>query len=104
MACVIERHGHSVDVEGLIHYHESSSTYEQAERIAGRKLDRRRNYAIIEGEVCESASWTDDCSGCTDIGDYGTKYGPTGCTECGYTGKRRNSQWIPIALTETFRD
>ncbi len=99
MATVIERHGHSIE-GGFIHYDDRPSTYEQAGQLAGRRLDRRRNYAIIDGKVCESASWTDDCSGCTDIGDGWTNYGPNGCDECGYTGKRRHSQWIPLDLNK----
>lgn len=39
---------------------------------------------------------TTDCSGCTDVGDYGTKYGPFGCEECGYTGKRRDRYFVPF--------
>jgi len=30
-----------------------------------------------------------DCSNCTDHGEYGTKHGPFGCRDCGYTGRRR---------------
>lgn len=40
--------------------------------------------------------FTDDCSGCTEWGDYGSKYGPSGCEECGYTGKRRREEWVPL--------
>ena len=55
MAHVIERHGHSIDDRGYIHYDDRSSTYEAAEQLAGRRLDRRRNYAIIDGQVAERA-------------------------------------------------
>ena len=71
-------------------------TFATADRIAGRRLDRRKNYAIISGKVCEAASWTRDCSGCTDVGEYGAKYGPHGCSECGYSGKRIESVWLPL--------
>ena len=47
MATVIHRHGHAIDEDGYIHYDDRPATYEQAEKIAGRRLDRRRNYAII---------------------------------------------------------
>lgn len=36
---------------------------------------------------------SDYCSGCTEYGDYGTRYGPFGCDECGYTGRRRHHVW-----------
>lgn len=83
---VIERHGHTVDERGRIHYDDRPQSIEHAELIAGRRLDRRRNYAIINGEVCEAAWWTQECSGC----DGG------GCDECGYTGKRRTGAWVPL--------
>lgn len=93
MAKVIERHGHSVDDKGFIHYDESPSTYEAAEKIAGFKLDRRKNYAIIDGQVCESAEWTQACSGCNaEWEERGS-----GCAECGYTGLSRQSHWVPVS-------
>lgn len=51
-------------------------------------LDRRKRYCVWGGVLCTHEKFTDDCSGCTDCGDYGSKYGPYGCRECGYTGKR----------------
>lgn len=43
------------------------------------------------------ARWTEDCNGCTEYGDYGSpKYGPNGCDECGYTGKRCRVEWLPL--------
>ena len=80
----------------------------EAERLAGRRLDRRRSYAVIDGIVCELASWTDSCSGCFEGGEYmGLAYNylydhkagchiGSGCSECGYTGKRRREWWLPI--------
>ncbi len=96
MRTVIERHGTRVDGQGFIHHDDRETTYEAAEAIAGRKLDRRKNYAIIDGKVCENAEWTEECSGCTEYGDYGAVNGPSGCEECGYTGKRRMSHWVPL--------
>lgn len=40
--------------------------------------------------------YTRDCTGCTDYGDYGVRYGPYGCHECGYTGKRVERNFIPF--------
>jgi hypothetical protein len=42
---------------------------------------------------------TEACWGCTEFGDYGTQYGPFGCEECGYTGRRRNAGWVPFEWT-----
>ncbi len=69
--------------------------WKRAEEIAGRRLDRRRSYATTEDEsptldgfvLFVGASWTDSCSGCGD---------GSGCRECGYTGKRRWSVWVPV--------
>ena len=93
MRSVIERHGHHIDERGFIHYDDRASTYEAAEKIAGRRLDRRRAYAIIDGEVCESARWTAACSGCHE--GYGNGPGH-GCRECGYTGMKRSGAWVPL--------
>ena len=94
MATVIERHGHHVDGDGWIHYDGRPSSFETAEAIAGKRLDRRKNYAIIDCQVCECAEWSQGCSGCQDGAGTGTGHG---CEECGYTGRRRMSQWVPLA-------
>lgn len=92
MACVIERFGTDT-TDGIVTHDDRPSTYEAAEKIAGHKLDRRKNYAIIDGQVSESYVWSQACTGC--------KLFPThdrglGCDECGYTGRRRLGQWVPI--------
>lgn len=46
---------------------------------------------------------TTECTGCTDGGDYGSRNGPCGCSECGYTGKRRVRHWVPLTATERAR-
>lgn len=68
---------------------------ERAEQIAGKRLDRRRRYAVIEDELCAGYSFTQRCSGCAY--DDGTN---EGCDECGYTGKRRHHQWAPLIAFE----
>lgn len=97
MRTVIERLGHSIDAKGIIHYDERPSTYEAAEAIVGKRLDRRRNYAILHGddgrEVCEAISWSQKCSECYD-----------GCSECGYQGAVRRSQWVPVDMCDAARD
>lgn len=40
---------------------------------------------------------TEECTGCTERGDYGALLaGPFGCSECGYTGRRRVYWWAPL--------
>lgn len=87
MACVIERVGEII----------CPSTHENAERIVGRRLDRRRNYAIIDGKVCQYISWTQQCSGCS--ADCEEERG-CGCEECGYHGRVRESMWLPLEYTK----
>jgi hypothetical protein len=62
------------------------------------------------------ARWTGSCSGCCELGDYGSgsenySYDPkarclvgAGCEECGFTGKRRNEYFVPFdhAAFEAF--
>lgn len=96
-------------------------TIEEAEKLAGRRLDRRRKYATTEdGKPCEwydgallfeLARWTDSCSGCFEsedghpVGIYPRDpkhrcYIGAGCDECGYTGKRRRAEWLPVTEEE----
>jgi hypothetical protein len=68
-------------------------TYERLERRFRRILDRRRNYCVVRGELCEAGHWSQECSGC-----YGS-----GCEECGYQGKIRVGMWIPVEVCEGLR-
>lgn len=71
--------------------------WKDAERITGKRLDRRRRYEVFGGEVGEVVSFVDACSGCTEVGDY--ESGPErggGCHECGYTGRRRQTHFVPV--------
>lgn len=95
MASVIIRQGHSIDDKGGIRYDDRPSTYAAADRLAGRRLDRRRNYAIIDGAVHEAAQWSQACSGCYSGRDVTYGVG-NGCSECGYTGRRRSGFWAPL--------
>ncbi|WP_109150683.1 hypothetical protein [Azospirillum sp. TSO5] len=90
-------------------------TIEEAESVAGKRLDRRRKYATTDdgkpddctGHLLFSlGSWTETCTGCFEsedgypIGAYAhdPKHGcyvGDGCPECGYTGKRRMVMWLP---------
>lgn len=83
------------------------ATYEEAEKIIGRKLDHRKIYAIIEGQVCELISWTRPCSGCSCDGEYpclccGER--GAGCSWCGYTGKSIESHWIALSIKDNGED
>ncbi len=52
----------------------------------------------VEGYV---GRWTAECSGCTEHGEMGgATWGPFGCHECGYTGKRRREFWCPFDLRQ----
>ena len=93
MSKVIERHGYHVDDAGDIHYDDRATTIEAAENFAGRKLDRRKSYAIIDRTVCESVEWSEPCSGCfVSIDARGA-----GCHECAYSGMVRRKMWNPIS-------
>lgn len=63
----------------------------EAEKLAGIKLDGRRSYFLWDGIVSFSAKFTHRCSGCSDDSEYSMSNIGSGCSECGYTGKRINS-------------
>lgn len=87
----IERLGHRIEGNHIC-YDERPISWTAIEQKAGRRLDRRRAYAVVEGNVCEMVRWSGSCSGCTvEGGDRGM-----GCTECGHTGRRRSGAWVPI--------
>jgi len=97
MGKVIVRHGTTIDDEGYIHHDDREISWFDAKRRAGFKLDRRKNWAFIEGQLCESVQWTQSCSGCScDCGCMGS-HGASGCRECGYQGKVRNGAWVPYS-------
>lgn len=69
--------------------------YRTFEDYDGQHL--RRRVVVRNGFEGYIERWTDDCSGCTEQGEYGGMlYGPFGCEECGYTGRRRTAVWIPF--------
>lgn len=80
----------------------------EAEKIAKKRLDRRKIYATTDdGKPCEYtdglifiiSTGTTVCSGCSCDTEYGCSCcveKGSGCPECGYTGKRRHSTWIPL--------
>jgi len=78
-------------VDGFLTSRDFRSSFTKDDKAAGKRLDRRRNYCIIRGEVCVAADWTRQCSGCDG----------SGCHECGHTGKRRESMWVPLWAEES---
>jgi hypothetical protein len=96
MASVIERLETHIK-GGVICHDDRPATFEQADALAGERLDRRRSYAIIDGKVCVLARWSQHCTGCYESGyDYPNPNDRgMGCRECGHTGRVRNAQWVP---------
>lgn len=88
---VIIRHGHEI-VDDRIVYDESLLSWDEADKKARRRLDRRRSWAFINDELCRSISYTTRCSGCSEC--PGEDRG-MGCSECGYHGVVRQSHWVP---------
>lgn len=67
--------------------------------ILGYRSDRRRKYMIIDGVVYQMASYTTPCSGCKCDTEYPCsccRIAGDGCEECGYTGRRRHDEWMPV--------
>lgn len=75
-------------------------TWERAEAIAGRRLDRRRVYGWNGAELAELGRWSEICSGCAIYGCVDTG---CGCRECGYTGRRRYAFWVPVGVAQDAR-
>ena len=99
MAKVIERKFVTNEYGQISDFTDVPSSFKKADKLAGVRLDRRRNYAIIKGEVNQSATWTTPCTGCSCDSEYPCMCCQTrgaGCEECGGTGKRRSSMWFPV--------
>lgn len=88
--------------------------WREAEKIVGRRLDRRKAFYYCDdpelmeylhgGPVFEYGEWTTTCSGCTEsyMGSYstGSSERGLGCSECGYTGKRRQGHHAPVKISQ----
>ncbi len=62
-------------------------------------LDRRRVYTIGHDNGLEVVChFTGRCSGCACDCHPGCSHGAGGCSECGYTGKRRQSFGDPVRI------
>jgi hypothetical protein len=60
-------------------------------------LDKRYRYTRYADRLVTTVWYTTTCSGCTEMYDTGQVIGSWGCSECGYTGKRRNP--YPMDIT-----
>lgn len=95
------RNGTSVSPDGTIHHNDTAMSWPDADSRAGFRLDRRKAWCFIPNdeclpELCEVAIWSSACSGCTEVPEMA--FGPdrgSGCSECGYTGRTQNAQWVP---------
>lgn len=72
-------------VDGSIEHDDRPATWDRVDALIGKRADRRRSWAIIDGEACIAVKWIATCSGC----DGG------GCQECGHHGVTRQSVWCP---------
>ena len=88
---VIERLGTDI-VDGAIVHDDRPVPWPDADVRAGFRLDRRKAWAFINGQLCQSARWTQPCSGCSDA----SALRGGGCDECGYHGVVRRGMWVPI--------
>ena len=74
-------------------------SWQEAERVSGKRLDRRRTYTIMDGEVWVDIRYSTSCSGCNEVGECVPEpYRGSGCHECGYTGRVRLCVGVPISL------
>ncbi len=66
------------------------------EAVLHYKLDRRRKWFAYLGVVVYNHNYTAPCSGCSEYSG-GEAKNSNGCSECGYTGKRRNGCPVPAS-------
>ena len=92
---VIERLGTTVVEQSIIH-NDRPVSWDDADKRAGRRLDRRKAWAFVDGDLCEAVSWTQACSGCV----YGFEPRGGGCSECAQHGVVRRSMWVPAMLSK----
>lgn len=82
------------------------TTHDEIEKEMAVKLHRSRSYLIANDDmfgthVLVIARATVTCSGCARDIEYSPGPG-IGCEECGYTGKRVWSQWVPAREADEF--
>ena len=95
-------------------------TYQEAEKIAGTRLDRRRKYykhtdegkkvnnpyafngvdGHPKGTLFTYSTWTASCSGCSDDSEYSSPTRGGGCPECGHHGVVCQGMHSPFEVSE----
>lgn len=58
---------------------------------------------VFDGVEGFEVRFTDECSGCSQHSEGYRMADPTGCHECGYTGKRRRREWVPFEFSDVIR-
>lgn len=91
MATLIER----TVIHGV--FRDTKITRAQFDVAAGFKSDRRKSYALINGVAHDVGTYSTSCSGCCEAGEH--RRGG-GCSECGYTGRRRHVEYFPLASAQ----
>lgn len=98
MAGSVIARGETQIIDGLIHHDDRPLSWAEGDARAGRRLDRRKSWAFVDDQLCETVSWSRACSGC--YSGYDTVSGRgMGCTRCGYQGRVRDSSWVPALST-----
>jgi len=100
---VVFRHGCEI-VDGYIIPNDEALTWDDADKRAGFRLDRRKVWAFIPDccdptELCSLVHFTRHCTGCTEVPEY--THPPDrgiGCRECGFTGRVRHSEFVPHSI------
>lgn len=98
---VIMRTSHE-EVEGSIIHNDRAMSWEEADKRAGFRLDRRRSWAFIPHEndsgvpeLCSLVTFSRSCCDCTDEDPYRAGAKGWGCSACGYTGRCRAAYFVP---------
>lgn len=85
--------------KNLFFLNQKEISYDKAEKMLGRKLDRRRNYYIEDGKLFKSEFVYISCAVCLDegswIGDQLREPKGKGCPACGYKGYRHRKMLFP---------
>ena len=87
-------HGFKVKIETIEPDITAYLSIEEAEKKAGKRLDRRKKYCICGLELCTIEKFREACSGCSDHREYSTQ--GSGCKECGWHGVRVGTFACPI--------
>lgn len=98
----------SHDQDGsLVSSTDTPMSWEDADKRAGMRLDRRKAWAFIPShrdedmpELCELIRFSQSCSGCDQTADWDYSERGSGCAECGYTGRRLTQTYVPYVGKE----